>query len=404
MYKKVLDHKLLKPIDDYLLFSDQINTDTLLDDIDALFSSALADMSYNFDDIMITIKNIIHLVKFDSVMLNKLTVYKSDRPEEFDKSLTSAFIGVEIGKSLNFQEQDLVDLYCTCLLRDIGQIFVDPAIFTKSELTPQDYKAIMVHPVVSHLILKESKTNFSKQVLHGVLNHHERIDGSGYPQKLEGATVGLFERILGVVDSFEAMIRKNRTTEDALWVLKCNSANQTIAGEKVQSCYDQKIVEKLENLINIVEASECSEQQREALEMHVNKLFTSICAINDDITAILEELDIFIKSEATESANKVDSVFTKTQDNFHKLKHSVLNSSGLSDISFDMISGNADDLNATRKDIERIAPYLLTQLNFTKNKLANSDSATEKLQDLIKLSNVIYHKAFTLNRKVQQAV
>jgi len=382
-WQKILQHKLQKPIDEYLEFSDQIDAMSLLDDMDKLFSSMLVDVSYNFDDTMKTIKKIIHLVKFDTVMLNKLTIYKSNKPNEFDHSLISAFLAVEIGLSFRFSDQDLIDLYCTCLLRDIGQLFIEPTLFSKAELSQQEYKAIMVHPVISHLILKGSKTRFSDQVLQGVLNHHERIDGSGYPRQLYGKSVGQFERIIAVVDTFEAMKRKQRSVEDSIWILKCLSDQKTIDGKNCRPVYDTNIVASLENLVNKDNATDLSEQQLHSLAKHVKNLLGSINIINDEIVTALKTVEL-----------------KDTHTELHTLQHLVLSGSGLTDISFDMIPAKANDLNATRRDIERITPYLVTQLN----RIAQSakESKSKSKTKLIELTSSIYNKAHLLSRSVQQ--
>ena len=401
-YQKIFQHGLQKPIDEYLEFSNQINNESLLDQMDSAFSSVLSEMSYNFDDTMKTVKKIIHLVKFDTVMLNKLTVYKAGQPEQFDHSLASAFIGVEIGKLLRFSDQDLIDLYCACLLRGIGQMFVDTSLFTKTELTQKEYRAIKVHPIISHLILRESSTRFSDQVLQGVLNHHERLDGSGYPRKLTQPSLGIFERILAVIDTFEAMRRKDRSAHDAMWLLKCFSSKNTVAGEKVQAAYDPAIVAKLEELVNQDSSVEISATKKTALSSHVEALFTSVATINSDIENILEGMDHYLRSDNIKSINDADKKFKVTYLKLSKLKYAVLESSGLTNITFDLISTTQSDLDATRRDIERIAPYMLSQLEVAAQ-LAN-DIAKINPKIPARMTRSTYDKAYNLSRLVQQAV
>lgn len=90
------------------------------------------------------------------------------------------------------------------LLHDLGKIAVPAEILSRpSSLTPAELSIIQMHPEVGYNILKDIE--FAAPIALVALQHHERLDGSGYPQKLKGAEIILEARILAVADVVEAM-------------------------------------------------------------------------------------------------------------------------------------------------------------------------------------------------------
>jgi PAS domain S-box-containing protein len=112
----------------------------------------------------------------------------------------SAAIGAELGLSLHQVEGLRVAGY----LHDLGKIMVPSEILSKpGKISPAEFALIKEHPQQGHEILKE--VNFPWPVALVALQHHERIDGSGYPQGLKGDEIVLEARILAVADTVEAM-------------------------------------------------------------------------------------------------------------------------------------------------------------------------------------------------------
>lgn len=90
------------------------------------------------------------------------------------------------------------------MVHDVGKIGVPEAILLKQgKLTDEEFDAIKKHPDIGYGILKDIIG--LEDVLPGVLHHHERFDGRGYPQRLKGEDVPLIARIIGLADTFDAM-------------------------------------------------------------------------------------------------------------------------------------------------------------------------------------------------------
>jgi HD-GYP domain-containing protein (c-di-GMP phosphodiesterase class II) len=111
---------------------------------------------------------------------------------------------VELARELGLGEPEQNDIYLAGLLHDIGKIGVRDEVLTKRGLlTELEVKHIQQHPVIGHRILAGLQA--IAHLLPGVLYHHERYDGAGYPEGLSGDSIPLLARILSVADSFDAI-------------------------------------------------------------------------------------------------------------------------------------------------------------------------------------------------------
>ena len=141
-----------------------------------------------------------------------------------------ALVAQRLAIELNLSRVDSEAIYQAGLLHDIGKIGVDDAVLHKqTTLTASEFYKIAKHPEIGHTIISELK-NLS-HILPGILHHHERYDGRGYPGKLVGLEIPQMARILAVADAFDAMgsdrpYRKGMNREEIEQVLLKGSGNQ----------------------------------------------------------------------------------------------------------------------------------------------------------------------------------
>ncbi len=115
-----------------------------------------------------------------------------------------AILAREIALKMNLPEEKIKAIYMTALIHDIGKIAIPAEILSKpTKLNEVEYSIIKTHPQVGYDILRGIE--FPWPIADLVLKHHERIDGSGYPQGLSGDEIPLEVRILSVADVVEAM-------------------------------------------------------------------------------------------------------------------------------------------------------------------------------------------------------
>ncbi len=91
------------------------------------------------------------------------------------------------------------------MLHDIGKIKIPKSILLKKEkLNNNDWEIIKQHPEVGYKITK--RQHIGKDILEGVMSHHERWNGNGYPHGLKKENIPLFGRIIGIADALDAMV------------------------------------------------------------------------------------------------------------------------------------------------------------------------------------------------------
>ncbi|NLI91620.1 MAG: HD domain-containing protein [Peptococcaceae bacterium] len=136
-----------------------------------------------------------------------------------------------IAKHLNLNQKDMVDLWRAAILHDIGKIGIPDAILNKpSALTEEEWVIVKSHPHRGEVIC--SKLKFAHEILPIIRYHHERYDGKGYPDGLQGNDIPFLARIVSVADTVDAITSPrtyrpmSRTMEQAVEELKINSGTQ----------------------------------------------------------------------------------------------------------------------------------------------------------------------------------
>jgi hypothetical protein len=148
-----------------------------------------------------------------------------------------ARIALELGQELGLHEDELSDLYLAGLLHDIGKIGIPDTVLLKTgALTAEEFEQIKQHVAIGYSILSDLRP--LRHLLPGVLYHHERWDGRGYPEGLAGEAIPLVARILAVADSFDAMNTK-RPYRDAIPFHKVEETLEQGAGAQ----WDRQVIE-----------------------------------------------------------------------------------------------------------------------------------------------------------------
>lgn len=125
-----------------------------------------------------------------------------------------ARIAVELGREMGLSGDELSDIYLAGLLHDVGKIGIRDSVLGKVDpLPPEEFEHIKQHVTIGYAILSDLRP--IRNLLPGVLYHHERWDGNGYPDGLAGEAIPLLARILAVADAYDAM-NTNRPYRDAL--------------------------------------------------------------------------------------------------------------------------------------------------------------------------------------------
>ncbi|MGL4818378.1 MAG: HD-GYP domain-containing protein, partial [Bacilli bacterium] len=120
-------------------------------------------------------------------------------------SLQCTVYSLQMGRAFGFSKDKLVQLGIATLLHDIGKLAIPDSILQKTDrLTDDEFRMIKRHPLFGYALL-EPIAEVDRHVLRCVLEHHERLDGSGYPHGKSGEEISEFAQILAVVDVYDAL-------------------------------------------------------------------------------------------------------------------------------------------------------------------------------------------------------
>lgn len=211
--------------------------------------------------IVITIIGLVVLVIF--IKLNRLQKEK-ERTEKLSIEVIQALVGtidakdkytnghskrvanysVMLAKAIGLKEEECKEVYFSALLHDIGKIGVpDEIINKKSHLTDEEYEIVKEHPVIGSKILKS--ISIMPNIGIGARGHHERYDGSGYPDSKVGKDIPLAARIVGVADAYDAMT-SNRSYRNIMSQEKVRE--EIVKNKGIQ--FDPEIADKMIEIID----------------------------------------------------------------------------------------------------------------------------------------------------------
>lgn len=175
-----------------------------------------------------------------NIILDKLY---GDFPEEADHSRKTSEMSKKIARQMNLPEAEINKVSKAAYLHDIGKVALDKEVANKNEYEVNDtYKEMKMHPVVGYRIL--NAFDHTIDLANIVLGHHERWDGTGYPQGLKGKEIPKLSRIIAVGERFDDMTRESNyrraiSKMEALEEMKRN----------IGTHYDPAVVDALEKVV-----------------------------------------------------------------------------------------------------------------------------------------------------------
>lgn len=139
-------------------------------------------------------------------LVEKIWQIQQNDEYTFEHSVQVAIFSALMGKWLKLNRRDIKELAIAGLLHDLGKCNIPDAILNKPErLTTEEFNVMKNHPILGYMILIGSKDFYSDKIMQGVLQHHERCDGSGYPSSLQGSQIHPFARLVAIADIYSAM-------------------------------------------------------------------------------------------------------------------------------------------------------------------------------------------------------
>lgn len=160
--------------------------------------------------------------------LEKTLYERSYETEEHAQRMLAT--ALKIGQAIGLAQSDLDELKLLSLLHDIGKIAILDSILTKPDkLTPEEWEEMKKHPEIGYRIAQS--TQELSHIADYILAHHERWDGTGYPQGLKDSEIPRLSRILSIVDAYDVMThtrpyKEPISHEEALYEIQRCSGTQ----------------------------------------------------------------------------------------------------------------------------------------------------------------------------------
>ena len=174
--------------------------------IESVFTHYATHKEIDQDDLSETVKELCVFIKENKRFILRVNPAESATKKNFlvTHSMRTTVLAIAIALQLHMPLSKMVDLGVTSILHEIGMLRLPPQIYmTDKKLTPGERSQILKHPVLGYTIVKD--LNFPLNIQLGVLEHHEKENGTGYPQKKSGDKISNNAKIISVACSYEAI-------------------------------------------------------------------------------------------------------------------------------------------------------------------------------------------------------
>ena len=174
--------------------------------IESVFTHYATHKEIDQDDLSETVKELCVFIKENKRFILRVNPSEGAGGKNFlvTHSMRTTVLAIAIALQLHMPLSKMIDLGVTSILHEIGMLRLPPQIYmTDKKLTPGERSQILKHPVLGYTIVKD--LNFPLNIQLGVLEHHEKENGTGYPQKKSGDKISNNAKIISVACSYEAI-------------------------------------------------------------------------------------------------------------------------------------------------------------------------------------------------------
>lgn len=208
LQRKLMDRQLRHPLESCLYAEDGVTGRALVGALERLLvtDTPLAALLKPYDDQLV--HSAVHIPLHPVAQL-LLTAGQASRPQSFEHAVQAMALNGALMLACGAGVRELRQAMLCGLLHDLGEMYVDPVhgeADAWQSLDLQSYRHLVVHPHVGRLLI-EQLTNYPPEVSRAVAEHHERLDGSGFPHRLRAEQLSPLGRLLAVTDATLAALR-----------------------------------------------------------------------------------------------------------------------------------------------------------------------------------------------------
>ena len=184
----------------------RISFDTAASSLDKIFDTLRSGGQNDISSVQKAVSPLIEGVFRNQEAVAALLRLKESGEYRYHHGVSMAVWAAIIGRHIGLHRDELEKLAVGCAMCDIGMTQLPPELLDQTEnLTEAQLRVVRAHPSMGAELVSKSK-NVDMEILGIIENHHERMDGSGYPRGIEGSAIPLLARIAGLVDTYDAMI------------------------------------------------------------------------------------------------------------------------------------------------------------------------------------------------------
>ncbi len=184
----------------------KVSFDSAAETLDKIFESLRGGSQNDISAVQTAINPLIEGVFRNQDAVAALLRLKESGEYRYHHGVSMAVWAAIVGRHIGLNRHELEKLAVGCAMCDIGMTQLPPELLDQAEnLTKEQLRIIRAHPTMGSELVCRSK-NIDFEILGIIENHHERMDGSGYPRGIQGAAIPLLARIAGLVDTYDAMI------------------------------------------------------------------------------------------------------------------------------------------------------------------------------------------------------
>jgi len=187
----------------------------------------------------------LHSLESGDQLLTETVRRRSEADSWSHRSANVAIMAMRLGRGVHFDERRNLALGLCGLMHDLGMLTVPEEVLSANRLSPEQLKSLRQHPVESQRIVRTFGKAFD-WIAKVVVQVHERHDGSGYPMGLVGEEIHEFARIIGLVDTYEAMAQP-RADRQARVVY--NALKEII--DQRNSLFERSLIKALIDIVSI---------------------------------------------------------------------------------------------------------------------------------------------------------
>ncbi|EQA37552.1 PF11871 domain protein [Leptospira inadai serovar Lyme str. 10] len=219
-----------------------------------VYRKAAEDKNFEFGPIRDQAESLSDFVRLHSNLSYLILGMNNPGYYLYNQITNSTFYALIIGKLLDYSRPKMVDLAISCLVADVGMTKVPATVSEKTDqLNDEEYKSILKHTIIGYQILTQ-RIKMKNNLAVVALQHHERYDGKGYPQKLAATAIEEAARIYAIADNFSALITNRPHRKRILPHEAIKSMISMDVGK-----FDLKIVRTFLNHVSLYPVGSCVE-------------------------------------------------------------------------------------------------------------------------------------------------